>query len=133
MQTWHHPFAIRFQMNLNDEISPPVGPLAAAVKRVCSPDSVYWAFRQGDEATFQDEQEVEVRLDIDPQNIATFVAPAGWRVAHVKPIDGMLFLRRVQSLTDEALKAMFAEVLTLAIANNGRFHSWLHGSELPDW
>lgn len=107
--------------------------LKAAVARVCSPDSIYWLSRQGDEADFQDEQEVEVRVDVNPQSVATFVAPVGWRVAHTKPEDGMVYMRRTQPLTDEALRAMFAEVLTLADAHNGRFHSWLHGSDLSDW
>ena len=107
--------------------------LKAAVARVCSPDSIYWLSRQGDEANFQDEQEVEVRVDIDPQHVATFVAPSGWRVAHTKRDDGMIYIRRFQPLTDEALKAMFVEVLALADAHNGRFHSWLHGSDLSDW
>lgn len=105
----------------------------AAVARVCSPDSIYWLFRQGVEADFPDEQEVEVRVDLDPESIATFVAPFRWRVAHTKRSDGIVYMRRTQPLTDEALKAMFVEVLNLAEALNGRFHSWLHGSDLSDW
>lgn len=45
----------------------------------------------------------------------------------------MIYIRRFQPLTDEALKAMFVEVLALADAHHGRFHSWLHGSDLSDW
>jgi hypothetical protein len=120
-------------MHTNDDLPSPADRLEAAVKRVCSPDSIYWLSRRGDEVNLQDEHEVEVRLDVDPQSIAAFAAPVGWRIAHTKPDDGMVFLRRAQPLTDEALKAMFVEVLTLADANNGRFHSWLHGSDLRDW
>lgn len=107
--------------------------LKAAITRVCAPDSIYWLTRHGDEADFRDAQEIEVRVDIDPQCVATFVAPIGWRVVHTERDNGMVYMRRSQSLTDETLKAMFVEVLTLAEAHNGRFHSWLHGSDLGDW
>lgn len=107
--------------------------LKAAVARACSPNSVYWLFRQGNEADFAKEQEVEVRVDVDPQRVATFDEPVGWRVAHTKPDDGIIYMRRILPLTDDALEAMFAEMLALAEAHNGRFHSWLHGSDLSDW
>jgi hypothetical protein len=107
--------------------------LKAAVARVCSPDSHYWASRRDDEIEFAKNYEIEVRLDVDPLTASTFVAPSGWRVAHIKSDDGMVFLRRNQPLTDDALKAMFTQVLALAIEYNGRFHSWMHAPELPDW
>ncbi|HEX3943291.1 MAG TPA: hypothetical protein VHW69_04320 [Rhizomicrobium sp.] len=107
--------------------------LKAAIARVCSPDSHYWAFRRDEEIDFAKNYEIEVRLDIDPQTASAFVAPPNWRVAHTKPDVGMVFLRRHQPLTDDALKAMFAEVLSLAIDRNGRFHSWMHAPDLPDW
>jgi hypothetical protein len=116
--------------------APPALPserLKAAVARVCSPDSYYWLSRQADGLNLHEDHEVEVRLDIDPQRVPTFVAPPGWQMAHTKPADGMVFLRRIQPLTDEALKAMFEEVLALAVAHNGRFHSWMHAPELRNW
>jgi hypothetical protein len=107
--------------------------LKAAVARACSPDSYYWASRQDDGIDFAKSYEIEVRLDVDPRTASTFAAPSRWRLAHTKPDDGMVFLRRNQPLTDDALKAMFAEVLALAIERNGRFHSWIHAPDLSDW
>ncbi len=120
-------------MTTNDAPASPSERLEAAVARVCSPESWYWLSRQADGLNLHEDHEVEVRLDIDPQSIPAFVAPSGWQVAHTKPDDGMVFLRRFQPLTDDALKAMFAEVLALAVAHNGRFHSWMHAPELRDW
>ncbi|MFT3728891.1 MAG: hypothetical protein QM759_13795 [Terricaulis sp.] len=101
--------------------------------RACSPDSLYWAFRHEDGLNLQDEHEIEVRLDIDPQSLPDFLVPPGWSIAHTKPEDGIVFLRRMQPLSDEALKAMFAEILALAVRHQGRFQSWAHGSDLRDW
>jgi hypothetical protein len=120
-------------MTTNDPPASPSERLKAAVARVCSPDSYYWLSRQADGLNLDEDHEVEVRVDIDPQGVPSFVAPSGWQIAHTKQDDGMVFLRRFQPLTDEALKAMFAEVLVLAIAHNGRFHSWMHTPELRDW
>jgi len=106
--------------------------LKAAVARVCSPDSHYWASRDNGIDVVK-ACEIEVRLDIDPRTASSFVAPSGWRLAHSKPEDGMVFLRRTQQLTDDALKTMFAEVLGIAIERNARFHSWMHAPNLPDW
>ena len=124
---------VRLQMAANESSASGSDRLKAAVARVCSPDSHYWACRRDDEIDFAKNYEVEVRLNVDPKAASTFVAPLGWRVAHSKPDDGMVFLRRNQSLTDDALKAMFREVLALAIECNGRFHSWMHAPDLPDW
>lgn len=76
------------------------------------------------------EQLVEVRIDLDPAVADTFGAP-GWSVYRIDP-QGMIYLRRRQPLTDEALRPMFAEVLTLAHVHNGQFWSWMHGSALDN-
>jgi hypothetical protein len=117
-------------MQSNDDDSVASDLLKAAVVRVCAPDSYYWLFRNTEGLQLDAEHEIEVRLDIDPQCVSAFVAPIGWSVVHTRIERGFVFLRRKQPLTDEAVKAMFAEVLAMAVAHHGRFHSWVHGSSL---
>ena len=95
-------------------------------------NSHYWFSRDGEGLNLQDCREVEVRLDIDPQSVSRFKAPDGWKIVHTKP-NGMVFMRRTRPLTDGAIKAMFVEVLTIAVAHNATFHSWMHARDLDDW
>lgn len=44
----------------------------------------------------------------------------------------MVFMRRRQTLRDKDLRQMFAEILTFAFEHNGRFHSWIHETDLLD-
>ncbi|HTU00096.1 MAG TPA: hypothetical protein VMF58_18745 [Rhizomicrobium sp.] len=106
--------------------------LQAAITRMCSPDSFYWSCRDAEGLNLDESHEVETRLDIDPQRISTFAAPAGWKIVHTKP-NGMVFMRRKQPLTDEAVRGMFVEMLTIAVAHDGQFYSWMHEPDLAAW
>ena len=110
-----------------------MGDLDQAIARVCRKDFYYWLFRHLSAAERKEPREVEVRIDLPVESIGDVAAVPGWRIAHVKPDDGMLFLRRIQRLTDKEVRAMFVEVLTFAHNHSGRFHSWTHKPELSDW
>lgn len=96
-------------------------------------NTYFWWARRPEGITLADRHEIEVRIDLESERIAAFVPPSGWRVAHKKIDEGMVFMRRFQPLTDEAVEAMLIEVSTLAFRLKGRFHSWMHKPELSDW
>jgi hypothetical protein len=107
--------------------------LVDAIERVCRDDSYYWLFRHTRGLKRGDAHEVEVRVDLPADTIANIREVPGWSVARTKPEEGMLFLRRTQPLTNSAMRSMFAEVITFAHGHSGKFHSWMHGADLPDW
>jgi hypothetical protein len=107
--------------------------LADAINRVCHKESYYWCFRHTRGRSRADAQEIEARIDLPLAEILRIRDVPGWRIARVDHDKEMLFLRRTQPLTDTALRSMFVEVLTLAHERSGKFHSWVHGADLPEW
>lgn len=103
--------------------------LQAAIQRSCAEGSIYWSFRDADGVDVHLEHPVEVRLDL-PADQLDRPAPVGWSVARVDQEMNSVFLRRTQPLTDEALRSLFADAVTIAAARQGRFHSWAHGEDL---
>ena len=90
-----------------------------------------WVFRSSAGLDRREAHEVEIRLDLPPEQLAQVVDFPGWRVAE-KHDDGTLFLRREQPLTNAALRLLFREALVLAHTRGGRFHSWMHKPDLRD-
>lgn len=95
------------------------------------PESPYWGFRDLDGLDPETEQDVEIRIDVPQDQMASLRGQSGWRV-QLTESDGTVYLRRKQKLTDEAVLALLVDALTLASAHSGRFHSWLHGPGLDD-
>lgn len=103
-------------------------PIEQVIARATAPDSLYWLMRDLGDVDPAVPQMIEVRIDMDLHVAETF-RPPGWTVDRIDP-SGIVYIRRVQALTDEAVISMFAEVLHLARACNGTFFSWVHGDLL---
>ena len=102
-----------------------------AFERARSIDSYYWGFWRPEKISSEAECTVEVRLNV-PDGDETLVTDVdGWEIAHTKT--GMLFLRREQSMSKSAIEALFYDVLSIAVDNGWRFHSWCHDPDLPNW
>jgi hypothetical protein len=104
-------------------------PLEVIIARATAPDSPYWSFRNLEGAEFEMEQLVETRLNMSPAMLTAFLPAPGWTIHEVDP-DGIVYLRRRQPLTDDAVRAMITEMITMARAYDGQFWSWLHGDAL---
>jgi hypothetical protein len=107
-------------------------PLEASLRRADVRGSYYWAFLGRRGKARRRDHTVEVRLDLPSKELTDFAIPVGWKLARLDCSNGMVFLRRVQPLRDEDLRALFAEALTFAFERDGRFHSWMH-DPLADW
>ncbi|MDP1632587.1 MAG: hypothetical protein Q8L66_14320 [Caulobacter sp.] len=102
--------------------------LQHAIDRARSKDSIYWAFRSAVPSDWNAEHEVEIRLNLSS-------APGsldweGWSLAKIDHELGAVFLRRRQPLTDDDLRRLFEDALTLSVRKDGQFHSWVHGARL---
>lgn len=106
--------------------------LVAAIERACRSSSRYWLHLHRPGNAWLD-HEVEIRIDVPPGVAASIAAVPDWRVAKVKADDGMLFLRRAQPLTRDAVRVLIADAVTLAHKFGGKFHSWTHERELLDF
>jgi hypothetical protein len=104
-------------------------PLEVVIARATAADSAYWSFRDLEGADPAIEQLVEVRLNMSPHRLAGFSPGRGWTIHETDP-DGIVYMRRRQALTDDAVRAMITEMITLAHACDGQFWSWMHGSKL---
>jgi hypothetical protein len=106
--------------------------LTAAIERACRPRSRFWV-HLGRPRNARLVQEVEIRIDV-PVDVARAITDiVGWRIAETRPEVGMLFLRRLQPLTRDAVKTLIVDAITLAYEYGGQFHSWTHERELLDW
>jgi hypothetical protein len=103
--------------------------LEVVIARSTAADSLYWSFRDLEGADPEIEQLVEARLNMSPEKLATFSPPPSWTVQETDP-DGIVYMRRWQALTDDAVKGMITEMISMAYACDGQFWSWLHGSAL---
>jgi hypothetical protein len=112
---------------------PPKSVVDAAIARASAPGSRYWLHLHRKGLDLTKEHEVEVRIDAPAEVLDMIAEVPGWSVAKVKAQQGMLFLRRRQALTDDAVQSMFAELITLAHQHSGRFHSWMHEPDLVPW
>ncbi len=104
-------------------------PLEVVIARSTAEDSLYWHGRDLDGADPEIEQLIETRLNMSPERLATFSPPPGWTIHETDP-DGIVYMRRRQALTDDAVKGMITQMITVAYACDGQFWSWLHGSAL---
>ncbi|MGV3457155.1 hypothetical protein [Sphingomonas sp.] len=89
--------------------------------------SLYWAFYDLDHVT--GEELVEVRFDGMADSDPTFIAPPGWQIDRIER-DSVIFVRRYQAVSRDAVAIMLEEMLQHAATHRYRFHSWLHGSAL---
>jgi hypothetical protein len=106
--------------------------LAAAIDRACRPASRYWLHLHklpDPEAN----HEIEIRIDVPLHIVSNLTEIPPWRVVRTRPDTGLVFLRRFQPLTHEAVKAMIADAITLAYRYGGQFHSWTHERRMLDW
>lgn len=103
-------------------------PIEQVIARATAPDSLYWLMRDLEDVDPAVPQLIEVRIDMDLPVAETF-SPPGWTVDRIDA-RGIVYIRRVQALTDEAVIAMLGEALRLARACNGTFFSWVHGDLL---
>jgi hypothetical protein len=117
---------------LDQDASAPPPALAAAIERACRGSSRYWLHLHRPRNASSD-YEIEIRIDVPLGVAASITDVPHWRVAKVKPEVGMVFLRRFQPLTRDAVRGMIAEAVTLAFQYGGRFHSWTHERGLLDW
>src|SRR5271170_3970752 len=99
--------------------------LAAAIQRALRPDSYYWLFLHEPDHPELD-HEIETRIDIPPDVSFGLEEFPGWHLAASKPERVMMFLRRFQPLTREAVGALIVEATTMAYRFRGKFHSWTH-------
>lgn len=104
--------------------------LQQSIDRVCARDSLYWAFRHGRTRAFGVQQEVEIRIDLPSGRLDDATEWYGWTLAKLDKDLEAVFLRRRQTVRDDDLRRLFVDALTLAHANGGRFHSWVHGDEV---
>jgi hypothetical protein len=117
---------------LDQDLSERQRDLAVRIQRACSPSSHYWLhLHTPDDAEL--DHEVEIRIDIPVDVVFSSADAPQWRLAASKPKLGMVFLRRFQPLTRDAIGGMIAEAVTLAFKYGGRFHSWTHDRHLLDW
>jgi len=107
-------------------------PLELAIRNSAIRGTFYWWFQHKRGKARRRPYLIEVRVDLPEEVLRTFIPPDGWTTAHIDIGREMVFLRRRQELRDKDLRGMFAEVLTFAFNNNGRFHSWMH-EPLEDW
>lgn len=103
--------------------------LEVVIARATAPDSPYWSCRDLEGEDPEVAQLVETRLNMSPETLVTFSPPPGWTIHETDP-DGIVYLRRRQPLTDDAVRSMIAEMITAARACDGQFWSWLHGDAL---
>lgn len=101
--------------------------LQAAIERLSSKESFYWAFREAEGPEQAVEQDVEIRLNLPAEHL-TGPTPDGWTLAHLA--GSAVYLRRRQTLTDSEVRRLFVDALTLAHDRNGQFHSWVHGDSV---
>lgn len=103
--------------------------LQQAIERVCSKDSFYWSCRETKGRERKIEQTVEIRLNVDEGQLDE-MPPEGWSLYKVDGDLGAAFLRRSQPLTDDDVRRLFVDALTLADRYDGQFQSWAHGEAL---
>lgn len=105
--------------------------LRRAILKLWRPSSPFWAFRSSAGLDRRKAHEVEIRIDVPPERLASGLDFPGWRVVKTTD-DGRVFLRREQPLTNAALRQLSREAVVLARAHGGGFRSWMHKPDLED-
>jgi hypothetical protein len=116
----------------NQARAEPPTELTEAIERACRAGSRFW-LHLGRPRNVKLVQEVEIRIDVPVDIARTVTEIGGWRIAEVRPEVGMLFLRRLQPLTRDAVRTLIVDAITLAYEYGGQFHSWTHERELLNW
>ncbi|OYX51800.1 MAG: hypothetical protein B7Y90_00295 [Alphaproteobacteria bacterium 32-64-14] len=104
-------------------------PLDVVLARAINPESLYWYSLDLQGADPSVEQWVEARLNLSSAAAQAFPGATGWAV-HQVDTDGAIYLRRRQQLTDDAVRGLISEMITLAHRYDGQFWSWIHGDQL---